>query len=117
MKFIKIIYWVATVLMCGMFLYSAGMYFFKTEMVTGFFEYLNYPTYLVIPLAIAKVLGVIVVLWRGNKWLMEWAYAGFFFDVLLAFFAHYHAGDGLIQSAATLVAVLVSYFLGKVART
>jgi len=92
----KIGYWVLTLLMCALFLFSAQMYFFNTEMVKGFFTALNFPTWVVIPLAIAKVLGVIAVLSNQSKLLKEWAYAGFFFDVILATAAHYFAGDGLI---------------------
>ncbi len=92
----KIAYWLVTILMCCLFLYSAQMYFFNTEMVKGFFEMLNFPTWVVIPLAILKVAGVIVVLTDFNSVLREWAYAGFFYDVVLATGAHYHAGDGLV---------------------
>ncbi len=112
----SIIYWIATILMCAMFLYSAQMYFFNTEMVQGFFESFNYPSYIVIPLAIAKVLGVIMVLWRASSWLTEWAYAGFFFDVVLAFFAHQQAGHDVTQTLVTMILILVSYFFGKVVR-
>jgi hypothetical protein len=92
----KIAYWLVTILMCGLFLYSAQMYFFKTEMVKGFFEMLSFPTWVVIPLAILKVAGVIVVLTDMNIVLREWAYAGFLYDVILATGAHYDAGHGLI---------------------
>lgn len=112
----SIIYWIATILMCAMFLYSAQMYFFNTEMVQGFFESFNYPSYIVIPLAIAKVLGVIMVLWRASSWLTEWAYAGFFFDVVFAFFAHQQAGHDVTQTLVTMILILVSYFFGKVVR-
>lgn len=116
MKTQKIIYWISTVLMCAMFLYSAGMYLTKPEMVAGFFEALNYPTYLVYPLAIAKILGVLMVLWRKSSWLTEWAYAGFFFDVTLALFAHQQAGHDVTQTLVTMILILVSYFFGKVVR-
>ncbi len=92
----KIAYWVLTLAMCGLFLFSAQMYFFNTEMVEGFFKELNFPTWVVIPLAIAKVLGVAAVLTNIHPILKEWAYAGFFFDVVLATTAHYFAGHGLI---------------------
>jgi len=98
-------------------LYSASMYFSKTEMVRGFFEQLNYPSYIVIPLAIAKVLGVIMILFRKIKWLMEWAYAGMFFDMVLAFTAHQHADDGAYMLALLGICfLLVSYFFGKSVR-
>lgn len=104
----NIIYWISTILMCAIFMFSAGMYFTKTEMVRGFFEALNYPTYLVYPLAVAKVLGVIAVLTNKSKVLKEWAYAGFFFDACLATAAHYYAGHEITISAAAIVLVILS---------
>ncbi len=112
-----IIYWIVTILVCVLFLYSAQMYFLKTEMVEGFFKLLSYPSYVVIPLAILKVLGVIMILWRKSTWLTEWAYAGFFFDAILATAAHYNAGHGLLGlSFYGIFLVLGSYFLGKIVR-
>lgn len=64
-------------------------------MVKGFFTALNFPTWVVIPLAIAKILGITAILSNKSKMISEWAYAGFFFDVLLATGAHYFAGHGL----------------------
>lgn len=109
----QILYWVSTCLVCLIFLYSAGMYFSKTEMVQGFFESFNYPEYLVIPLAITKILGVIMILWRKSAWLTEWAYAGFFFDVILASVAHYMVDHGFGLSVLAIPLILISYFLGK----
>ena len=110
----QIIYWVTTAVLCGIFLFSAYMYFTKTEMVKGFFEGFNYPTYIIIPLAIAKVLGVVTILWRPNTWLTEWAYAGFFFDLVLATAAHHYAGHGIFGfSLYGLIVIFPSYFLGK----
>ena len=95
-------------------LYSASMYFTKPEMIKGFFEHFNYPTYLVYPLAILKILGVIMVLWRKSMWLTEWAYAGFFFDVILAFFAHVMINDGEQTGAIVAIILLItSYFTSK----
>ncbi len=116
MKAQRIIYWTATVLLCALMIYSAQMYFRNPEMVKGFFEALHYPTYIVIPLAILKVCGVIMILWRGIPWLTEWAYAGFFIDITLAAAAHYYAGHDITQALIGLILVLVSYFFGKEVR-
>lgn len=114
MRLKQAIYWLTTAILCGIMLYSAYMYFSNTETIKGFFESFNYPTYVVIPLAVLKLLGVIMVLWRGNKWLTEWAYAGFFFDLILATAAHYYAGHGILGfSLYALIALFPSYFLGK----
>ncbi len=117
MKLKHILYWVTTIALCGIMLYSAGMYFTKTEMIKGFFKFFNYPTYLVYPLAILKILGVLVILWRKSHWLTEWAYAGFFFDVVLATAAHYNAGHAIGLSVLAIPLILTSYFLGKIVRT
>ena len=113
----QIVYWLATATLCGIFLFSALMYFTNTETIELFFERFNYPTYLVIPLAIAKIIGILVVLWRPNKSLTEWAYAGFFFDLVLATTAHYMAGDPLFGfSFWGLIVIFPSYGLGKYLR-
>ena len=114
----KIIYWVATAALCLLLFYSAYNYLSETETFTGYYEAFNYPTYLVVPMAIAKILGALMILWRGSKWLTEWAYAGLFFDFVLGFFAHYLAGESP-ESTLPLVAIvllLISYFFGKVVR-
>ncbi len=83
-------------------------------MIKGFFESFNYPKYIVIPLAILKVFGVGMILWRKSTWLTEWAYAGFFFDLVLATAAHYFAGHGVVGfSLYGLLLIFSSYFLGK----
>ncbi len=112
----KIIYWIATTVLCGIMLYSAQMYFLNTEKVKGFFEYFSYPTYIVIPLAIAKVLGVVLIVWNPIRWLKEWAYAGFFFDLVLANLAHYYAGHSVGLSTFAMLALMISYGIGKKVR-
>ena len=114
----KIIYWIATGLFCAIMMYSAGLYFTQTDMVKGFFESFGYPTDIVIPLAVAKVLGVIMILWRKSAWLTSWAYAGFFFDLVFAFFAHHFSAD-FQDTTFVLVAMiflLISFFFGKTVR-
>lgn len=113
----QIVYWVSTVVLCVIFLYSAFVYFTNTEMVEGSFENFNYPTYIVIPLAILKVIGVVMILWRPNKCLIEWAYSGFFFDLILANAAHHYADHGILGfSLYGLIVIFPSYFLGKYIR-
>jgi len=112
MKANKIIYWISTGLLCALILFSASMYLRNPDMVAGFFKHLNYPTYLVYPLATAKILAVVAILSRKSAFLKEWAYAGIFFDVVLAFTAHMVAQDGgWMMAAAGIVLVVVSRFL------
>lgn len=113
-KYIKIANWVFTSLFCLIMLYSAFKYLTKYEMVKGFFETLGYPSYLIYPLAILKILGVITLLANFNKTLKEWAYSAFFFEVVLAFFAHYMIKDGGVGTAlVALILLALSYFFWK----
>jgi len=61
--------------------------------------------YIVYPLAVAKILGLIAIWTDQPKSLKEWAYAGFFFDFVLVFFAHLMIGDG--EFAPAIVATLL----------
>jgi DoxX-like protein len=117
MKTKKIIYWIATGLLALLVLFSAGMYFFNHVEVSKVFESLGYPTYIVYPLAVMKLLGLSVILGNLGSKLKEWAYAGFFFNFVLAFFAHIMIGDGeQLGALMGLVFLLTSYFLGKKVR-
>ena len=113
----KILFWVSTGFLTLIMLFSAYNYFFNHDAIAGFFEHFNYPTYLVYPLAIAKLLGLTAIWGNFSKWLKEWAYAGFFFDVVLAFFAHYLTdGTGTLFAVVAFICVLVSYFTEKQVR-
>ena len=108
------IYRISTGLITALMLMSAGMYFFNNAEVSKVFTNLGYPTYIIYPLAIAKILGLIAIWTNFSKSLKEWAYAGFFFDFVLAFFAHVMINDG--EFAPALVATIllfVSYFSWK----
>ncbi len=105
---LKITYWIFTVGMCGIFLFSAFMYFTNYEMITGYFENnMGFPAWMVYPLATMKILGVVAVVSGLSRMLKEWAYAGFFFDSVMAFSAHYMAGDGAGGMALFAIAMTV----------
>jgi len=117
MKIQKIVYYIATGVLTIIMLYSVQMYLRNPEMIADYFRSVNYPGYLVYPLATAKVLGLIAIWGNFSKWLKEWAYAGFFFDVTLAFTAHMVAKDGgELFSIIAFVALMISYFLEKTVR-
>lgn len=114
MKRDKIIYYVSTGLLTLLMLFSAGMYIFNNETVQEMFISFGYPTYIIYPLAIAKLLGLFAIWNPKFKTLKEWAYAGFFFDFLLAFFAHKMIGDDEETGAImAFVLVVVSYIFSK----
>lgn len=114
MKTTKTIYYISTVLLSIIMLFSAKMYLFNHEMVSGFFTNLGYPTYIIYPLAILKILGLIALWFIKSKSLKEWAYAGFFFAFIFAFFAHVMIGDGEQgASIAAMIFLITSYVTHK----
>jgi hypothetical protein len=114
MKLLRATYWLVTGLLSILMLFAAANYFFKHALIVDVFEKLGYPAYLVYPLAVAKVLGVIAIVTKRSKALKEWAYAGFFFEFLLALSAHINVGDGeFIPALASLILLLISYALDR----
>ncbi len=109
-----IFYWISTGILCLMMILSASMYIFNTEEIAEVFVRLGYPTYILYPLATAKILGVSVILINKSDFLKYLAYAGFFFNTTLAFFAHYMVNDGE-QGGATIamLAVGLSYIYDR----
>ncbi len=107
----KIIYWVSTGLLSLMMVASATFYFLKYEEVSKVIVGLGFPTFIIYPLAVAKLLGVVAILSRKSALLKNLAYAGFFYDFILAAMAHLHAQDGEVGGAlVALVLVTVSFF-------
>ncbi|MEM9072936.1 MAG: DoxX family protein [Myxococcota bacterium] len=118
---LRAVYWISTILLCLLMTMSAGMYLrsliFGEGAIAGVFERLGYPGYLPLPLAIAKLLGIAAILTKRFRRLTEWAYAGFFFDLVLAVSAHIAVGDGgYVLSGTGLVLWLISYALHDKAR-
>ena len=83
-------------------------------MVSDTFGKLGFPTYIIYPLAIAKILGLVAIWTKKSETLKEWAYAGFFFNFLLAATAHININDGEFAPAlVAMVLLFVSYFFEK----
>lgn len=109
-----IIYRVITGLFTLLMTFSATMYFTQYEMVSGFFKELGFPTFIIYPLAIAKILGLVAIWTNKSKMLKEWAYAGFVFELLLAISAHLSISDGEHMGAVVgLILVSTSYYFNR----
>ena len=112
MKTLRITYWVTTALVGLMMTYSAYAYLTDAAMKQGF-VHLGFPDYFRVELAIAKFIGVVLLLAPVPPRWKEWAYAGFVINFVSAIIAHNASGDPLTNSVAPfifLVLVLVSYF-------
>lgn len=107
MKTIKITHWIFTLLFSALMLFSASMYFFNYEAMVEAFGNFNFPTWIIYPLATLKILGVLTIVLKFKDWVVEFAYAGFYFNVLLAFGAHVGIGDGE-QGGAIMAFVLLT---------
>ena len=112
----RIIYWISTAVMCAVMLFSANMYLTNYDMVAKFYTNLGFPTWIIYPSAILKILGVVVMITGFSRFLKEWVYAAFFFDMVLAFTAHQIAQDGgFIFATIGLIALVISrYFWSKI---
>lgn len=111
MKTNKIMFYISTGFLTLLMLFSAGMYVFNNAEVATMFASFGYPTYIIYPYAVAKILGVIALWFVANKTIKEWAYAGFFFAFILAFFAHVMIGDGEQMGAVVAMVLLIASYV------
>lgn len=107
----RYVYWTATGLVALLYLGGATFYITSHDMVAGMYrEVLGYPTYIIWPLAILKIVGAVVILWRPSAMLADWAYSAMFFHLLLAVSAHINAGDpGWPPASVAFVLLIVSW--------
>ena len=90
----KVIYWVTTGLVAVSSMFAAFTYLTAAPEAVAGFAHVGYPQQLRVLLGIAKLGGAIALVVPGFATLKEWAYAGFTFAWIAAFFAHRLAGDG-----------------------
>lgn len=109
----KIIYWIST-LWLALGMTSTGIVqLIKMEEEVAKITELGYPTHFLTILGTWKILGVVAVLIPKFPILKEWAYAGFFFAMSGAIFAHLATGDEakeLFGPTLLLVLTVVSWY-------
>jgi len=84
---------VVTALMAALMLLSAVPDVLRIPGALAVFRHLGYPSYLLVFLGTAKMLGVAAVLTPGVPRLKEWAFAGLTFDLTGALYSHLSVGD------------------------
>jgi hypothetical protein len=103
MKKNKIIYWASTGIISAMMLFSAYGYL-TSEAMKAAFVHLGFPGYFRIELAIAKIIGAIVLLVPViPKRIKEFAYLGFALTFISAFIAHISSGDPISVAMMPLI--------------
>ncbi len=108
----KIAYWIFTLLLIALMLFSAAGSFFPTPEGEAVMKAIGYPYNVLYLLAVFKVLGVVALLIPGFPRLKEWAYAGFTFDLIGVVYAFLVIGTPIADTAfmfAGLVFVAGSY--------
>ena len=66
-------------------------------------QHLGYPPYFAFILGTGKLLGALAIVLPTPRWIKEWAYAGFFFNLTAAAFSRAAVGDPIGDIIAPLV--------------
>jgi hypothetical protein len=114
-KGIVIGFWVVTALFCLQIGFTAYAQLSLPQVAEAFTR-LGFPGYFRVELALAKLLGVALLLAPVPARLKEWAYAGFAFTLVSALIAHFAVGDGPDAwgwAAGTSVLWGLSYFFWR----
>lgn len=108
----KIIYWTAVGIVSLMMIFSGYLYITDPNMDEAF-GHLGFPSYFRIELAVAKIIGAVILLLPFvPSFLKEWAFAGFTITFISAFIAHSANGDpisALIGPVVALALTIVAY--------
>lgn len=92
-KPLLVTYWTTTVLLCLQMGFTAYAQLQLPQLVEVF-NHLGFPPYFRVELAIAKLLGVVVLLAPAPSRLKEWVHAGFAYTLISAVIAHVAVGEG-----------------------
>jgi hypothetical protein len=106
-KINKLSFRISTGLLIALFIFNVSMYTFNTDMVRGWYNDIEFPTWIIFPSALIKTLGMIAIITRKSKMLVEWAYSGFFFDVAFAIMAHSAVGQPISASFPAFFGVIL----------
>jgi len=105
-------FWTVTALFCLQIGFTAYAQLTLPQVAEAF-AHLGFPDYFRVELALAKLLGVVLLLAPVPSRLKEWAYAGFAITLVSALIAHLAVGDGPDAwgwAAGTSVLWGLSYF-------
>jgi hypothetical protein len=105
------VYWIATLLLCLLYLTSAVMYLAKPAWARGEISALGYPASLVPLLIAVKLLAVAAILTRFSVAISDLAYAGILYHLLLSAWAHVSAGRSRNALPALIALILLALSL------
>ncbi len=95
--------------------FSIYNYIFNFEETLEQFNILGYPEHLIHTLVIFQILGLIIILTNKGGKLIDAAYTGFSFNLVLAIIAHYQTskGNGAI-AVISLILLFIIYYLNNI---
>lgn len=110
----KTAYWIVTGIFCLMMFAAVAVEVLQFDESVKMLQQLGYPAHIAYVLPVTKFFGALAIVARYSKTLTEWAYAGFFFDFVLAALAHHFSGvPSPVAAIVALALLMTSYFLGK----
>lgn len=113
---VKIIYWIATLLMFALMLLAIVNYHLQYEGMSAFFTKFGYPTYIVYPLAYLKLGALLAIASNRYGNLKDIAYGAYFINMVAATYAHVSAGDNPVHAYVGLIVIPISYILSNKVR-
>ncbi len=99
----KLAYWIPTALFSFGLTMSGLMTVTRQPPMVAAYTHLGYPLYFMTILGTAKLLGAATLLAQGLPRLKEWAYAGFFINMVAAIASHLASGDPVPMVTAPVV--------------
>jgi hypothetical protein len=105
MKKTNIAYWIVTALFSAFMTFSSiGGITLQPEAVAMLHDHLGYPLYFIQWLSVFKILGAIAILLpMVSARVKEWAYFGFFLDLVTGMYSFIAVGDPVAQWAPMLL--------------
>jgi hypothetical protein len=104
----KIIYWIATIWLSLGMVSTGIVQILRLPEETQFIVDLGFPVYILPLLGVWKILGVLVILIPGYLLLKEWAYAGFFFTMTGALYAHVYMASPINETSPALLLLVLT---------
>lgn len=109
MKRLHLTYWIVTVLFSAFMIFSSyGGITLMPEAVALLHDHLGYPLYFIRWISVFKIIGAIAILLPNVPVrLKEWAYFGFFIDLVTAAFSFIALGDPISLWAPMTIFILM----------
>ena len=110
-KTIRVTYWVLNIIFCLFHVMDAVVGLSKAKAGVDAMNAMGYPIYLMIFLAVLKLLGVVALLQNKYKTIKEWAFAGFSFTLIGAAVSHICVNDPLLFIVMPIVFLALLFTL------